>query len=434
MPAHLKAARFDAAPPLPDEGRSVLRFITAGSVDDGKSTLIGRLLYDTRQVLEDQLTAVEQASRKRGMAAVGPLAPHRRARGRARAGHHDRRRVPLFLDGTAEIHHRRHARATCSTPATWRRARAPRTPRSSWPMPRKACSNRARRHLYIAHLLGIRELVVAVNKMDLVDYERAAFEKVREAFEDFAEKLRAPAPRLRYIPLSALKGDMVVDRGERLGWYSGPTLLELLESIETAPKTAAALPLRFPVQLVQRTPERGRTYLGRIASGAIAAGQPHTRAPGRMCPPASKAIYRGAEAVHRASAGDSIAIALSDEIDIARGDLFSRPRTRAARDARLEATLVWLSGDALRPGGRYLVRHTTRTLKARLARIDHLIDIGTLAPVPPAGPIGANSIVRAALTAQQPFAFDAYRADRSTGAFILIDETTNQTVAAGLLE
>jgi sulfate adenylyltransferase large subunit len=287
-----------------------------------------------------------------------------------------------------------------------------------------------RRHLYIAHLLGIRDLIVAVNKMDLVGFDRAVFESVREAFEDFAEGAGASAARIHYIPLSALHGDMVVERGTRLNWYSGPTLLEHLETLE--PHTAAtAFPLRFPVQLVQRTPERGRAYLGRIASGTVYPGQRVVVLPSGVHTTV-QSVYRGFDVQPAAAAGDAVAVTLANQVDVARGDIIADAEHAPRLVNTFDATLVWLV-NALRPGATYLLKHGTRTVKARLSHVSHVIDVNTLERRPPSGSIGANSIFRAELTAQQPLALDAYEENRSTGAFILIDETTNQTIAAGMV-
>jgi len=410
----------------------MLRFITAGSVDDGKSTLIGRLLYDTRQVLEDQLDSVAAASRRRGLAATDLSLLTDGLEAEREQGitidvayryFSTARRKFIIADTPGHVQYTRNM-ATGASTAHAAVVLADVT---------KGLVEQGRRHICIAHLLGIRELVVAVNKMDLAGYERAAFERVREEFEDFAECLTPDAPRLRCIPVSALAGDMVVERGDRLSWYSGPTLLELLEQLDTASVDATRLPLRFPVQLVQRRPEGGRAYLGRVASGTLSVGERIAVLPSDVGT-TIRSIHRGLEELQSARAGDSIALVLDDEVDVSRGDLLVDPE-RPPRTAReVEAKLVWLAQDALRPGGRYAIKHATRTLRAKLTAVHHLVDVVTLAPVAQSAPIGANSIVHAALTVQSPLAFDAYRINRATGAFILIDENTHQTVAAGLLE
>ncbi|MDB5926524.1 MAG: sulfate adenylyltransferase [Betaproteobacteria bacterium] len=409
---------------------AVLRFITAGSVDDGKSTLIGRLLHDSRQILEDQLSAVEQASRKRGQTGID---------------------LSLLTDGleaereqgiTIDVAYRyfatpRRKFIIADTPGHAQYTRNMATGASSAHAAviladaTKGLLEQSKRHLYIAHLLGIRDVVVAVNKMDLVHYDRGAFDRVRHEFAAFADRLAGAKPRLQYIPISALEGAMVVERGDRLGWYTGPTLLELLEAIEPA-ASVTPLPLRFPVQLVQRTAERGRTYLGRVASGCVRAGQRVVILPAGVTTTV-KAIYYSSSSRESADAGDSIGLALTDEIDVARGDLIAEAEHQPKLARSFNATLVWLTNEPLQAGRHYLLKHTTRTIKAKIALVSHLVDVNTLEQRVPSQAIGVNSIVHAALTAQQPLVIDSYAANRTTGAFILIDEGSNQTVAAGMI-
>ncbi|HEX2830444.1 MAG TPA: GTP-binding protein [Burkholderiales bacterium] len=408
---------------------AVLRFITCGSVDDGKSTLIGRMLHDSRQVLEDQLAAVEKASTRRGMAEVD---------------------LSLLTDGleaereqgiTIDVAYRYFSTARrkfiiADTPGHEQYTRNMATGASTAHAAIALCDaskgllEQSRRHLYIAHLLGIRHLIVAVNKMDLVGYDQKTFERIRADFCAFADKLEGK-PALRFIPLSAFKGDMVVDRGDNLDWYKGPALLELLETLE--PEVAATeAPFRFPVQLVQRDAERGRTYLGRVASGRVKVGQAIKVLPGAV-ETTVKAIYSHLESRDFAEAGESVAISLHDERDIVRGDLISEAERPSTLERGFDATLVWMSTDALKPGGRYLIKHTSRVTKAKIARVNHLVDIKTLDNVEAGETIGVNSIVKATLNVQQPLAIDAYAKNRTTGAFILIDEASNQTVAAGMI-
>ena len=413
----------------------VLRFITAGSVDDGKSTLIGRLLFDTRTVLEDQLAAVAHASQKRGMRDTD---------------------LSLLTDGleaereqgiTIDVAYRYFATARrkfiiADTPGHTQYTRNMATGASTAQAAiivadvTKGLLEQGRRHLYIAHLLGIRDLIVAVNKMDLVDYERAAFERVRGAFEEFAQQLQ-PVPRLHCVPLSALNGDMVVERGGRLPWHAGPTLLELLETVEGASGAASslsiALPLRFPVQLVQRIRGHARSYLGRIASGSIAVGDRITVFPAGV-ETSVQSIRIGLDDAASARAGQSIAVTLADEVDVARGDVFARVDAVPSLSREIDATLIWLAADALKPGGRYVVKHMTRSAKARITQVRHVVDIGELTAVTPQGPLLMNQIAGVTLMVQKPLAVDPYRVNRATGAFILIDEVTHQTVAAGMVE
>jgi len=293
---------------------------------------------------------------------------------------------------------------------------------------RKGLLPQSRRHLYLAHLLGIRDVIVAVNKLDLVAYSSGVFDALRAEFEQFAASLAIPD--LQFIPMSALRGDMVVERGTRLGWYQGPTLLEALEAVNVVDETAAR-PLRFPVQYVLRGKERG--YMGRIASGILRPGDEVVALPsGRRT--RVKAITVLDEVRGAAAAGDSVTLLLADELDVSRGDMLVG-LARAPRAARaFEAKLCWLANEAPSPQGGYLLKHTTRNVKARFVSIHYRVDVQTLGRKPIDGEIRMNDIVHAALVVQQPVFVDSYAVDRATGAFILIDETTNQTVAAGMIE
>ena len=426
-----------ATTPAPAHGE-VLRFITCGSVDDGKSTLIGRLLYDTRAILEDQLAAVERASKKRGMNEAD---------------------LSLLTDGleaereqgiTIDVAYRYFATAKrkfiiADTPGHVQYTRNMATGASTAHAAivvadvTKGLLEQGRRHLTIAHLLGIREIVVAVNKMDLVDYDRASYERVRDAFVGFSRTLASDgvaAPRLRCIPLSALRGDMIVDRGDRLAWFHGPTLLEQLESLDAGSSVAHEQPFRFAVQLVQRSPERGRSYLGRVASGSIAVGDRIAVLPSGVTSTV-RTIHRGLDLVRKAAAGDSIALTLDDELDVSRGDMFGLNDSAPTATREFEATLVWLSTEPLSLGKRYAIKHTTRSVKAKVVAVHDIVDIaasGSNGTASAERAVGVNDIARVRVVVQQPLAVDRYRENRATGAFILIDETTHHTVAAGMVE
>jgi sulfate adenylyltransferase subunit 1 len=418
----------DAVSPEPGGGGGVLRFITAGSVDDGKSTLIGRLLHDTRQILSDQLAAVYQASRRRGFDTID---------------------LSLLTDGleaereqgiTIDVAYRYFATAgrkfiIADTPGHEQYTRNMVTGASTADAAiiladaEKGLLPQSKRHLYLSHLLGIRDIIVAVNKMDLVGYRREVFEVVRRAFADFARQLGVEA--VRFVPISALRGNMVVERGGDMAWYQGPTLLEMLESLEPV-RTAAALPFRFSVQLVQRA-AGGRAYLGRVQSGIVRAGDEMVVLPsGRRVAVASVRGFEGER--ESAQAGDSVALTLAEETDVTRGDLIAAASNPPRVSQVIEATLVWLVAEPLVNGGRYLLKGATRTVRAKVTAIRERVDVQTLTAEPVVGRVALNDIVRATLSAQQPLAVDAYRENRSTGAFILIDETTNQTIAAGMIE
>ena len=416
----------------------VLRFITCGSVDDGKSTLIGRLLHDTRAILQDQLAAVARASSKRG------------------SGELD---LSLLTDGleaereqgiTIDVAYRyfttgRRKFIIADTPGHEQYTRNMVTGASTAAAAvvlldaRKGLLPQSKRHLYLAQLLGIRNLIVAVNKLDLVDYSAGVFDALRAEFEQFAASLAIP--NLQFVPMSALRGDMVVERGAQLDWYRGPTLLEALEAVNVENETAAR-PLRFPVQYVVRANgssaglPASRGYMGRIVSGTLRPGDPVVALPsGRRSRIRAITVLDGA--LDAAAAGYSVTLLLEDELDVSRGDMladFIRP-PHAAR--AFEAKLCWLASEPLRPQGRYLLKHTTRTVKAKFASINYRIDVTSLGKESLAAPgadVRMNDIVHAALVVQQPVFADSYAVDRATGAFILIDEASNQTVAAGMIE
>jgi sulfate adenylyltransferase subunit 1 len=417
--------RNRALTPISDLG--VLRFITCGSVDDGKSTLIGRLLHDSRGILQDQLEAVTRASSKRGNGELD---------------------LSLLTDGleaereqgiTIDVAYRYFATGKrkfiiADTPGHEQYTRNMVSGASSAHAAvilvdaTKGLLAQSRRHLLIAYLLGIRDVIVAVNKLDLAGYQRDVFEGVRHAFSEFSAPLEIP--NMRFIPLSALRGDMIVERGSHLDWYQGPTLLEALEAID-AGSADSSLPLRFPVQYVARG--EVRRYLGRVAAGMVQTGAEVIVLPsGRRTRVKSISVLETTRDC--ALAGDSVALQLADELDVSRGDMIVDAH-RVARPARaFEAKLCWLASEPLAAQGRYLLRHTTRTVKARFASINYRVDVQTLERRPLEGEVRMNDIVQAALLVQQPVFVDAYAAGRSTGAFILIDEATNQTVAAGMIE
>jgi len=412
-------------------GGGLLRFITAGSVDDGKSTLIGRLLQDTHAILEDQYAALTQASRRRGFAQAD---------------------LSLLTDGleaereqgiTIDVAYRYFATPKrkfiiADTPGHEQYTRNMVTGASTADAAvilldaGKGVLAQSKRHLLIAHLLGIRHVIVAVNKMDLVGYRREVFDRVRDDFGAFAARLAIPG--LKFIPLSALAGDMVVKRGTNLGWYAGPTLLEALESVDVE-DLSLSLPFRFPVQLVSRPGAglAGRGYMGRVASGLVSVGDGVVVLPsGGRTRVRDIVTLEGSRASARA--GDSVTLMLADELDVSRGDAIATSQDPPAMLMRFDSKLVWLSAETLSPGGRYLLKHTTRTVRAKLVSPDARIDIHTLGRRPVEGAVAMNDVVHAAVVLQQPLFADPYAENRATGAFILIDEATNRTVAAGMID
>jgi sulfate adenylyltransferase subunit 1 len=406
----------------------VLRFLTAGSVDDGKSTLIGRLLYDTKAILADQLAAIERTSRRRGQSLD----------------------LSLLTDGlvaereqgiTIDVAYRYFATALrkfiiADAPGHEQYTRNMVTAASTAHLAillvdaRHGIVTQTRRHATLAHLLGIPHLVVAVNKMDLVGYRAEAFEAIVDDFLAFAE--RSGITDVRFVPMSALEGDMVVDRGHRLGWYDGPTLLQILETAEL-PASLASAPFRFPVQYVARpTPGQPRGYMGRIESGSIAVGERVRILPsGRTTQVRELRTREGSPRCAGLHAG--VTLILADEIDVSRGDLIVRADHAPELRRSLGATVCWLGDTPLDARRKYLLRHTTREVRARVDRIDHLWDVATQQREPAPRSLAMNDIAQITLTLAQPIFPDRYAENRATGSFILIDETTNNTVAAGLV-
>ena len=420
-------------PDAADHG--LLRFLTCGSVDDGKSTLIGRLLFDSKTILADTLNAIEKTSAKRGMTAVD---------------------LSLLTDGlqaereqgiTIDVAYRYFTTGTrkyiiADAPGHEQYTRNMVTAASTANLAivlvdaRKGVQTQTRRHSYLASLVGIPHLLVAVNKMDLVDYDQAVFEKIKADYLAFAAKL--DIRDVRFIPLSALNGDMVVERGTRLGWYEGPTLMQILEATPAA-HTEKAEDFRFPVQFVCRPQDSAnpalhdyRGFMGRVESGEIAVGDAVTVLPsGRTS--TVKSIEIGAEPIERAIHEQSVTILLADEIDISRGDMIVKSAEQPRAVKQIDATVCWLSETPMSPARTYLLRHTSREVKAKIAKIDYRLDVNTLEREA-IGALAMNDIAQLTLKLAQPIFADAYDRNRSTGAFIIIDESTNNTVGAGMID
>lgn len=419
-------------PPLTDHG--LLRFLTCGSVDDGKSTLIGRLLYDTKTILVDTLHAIERTSKKRGMEAID---------------------LSLLTDGlqaereqgiTIDVAYRYFTTGTrkyiiADAPGHEQYTRNMVTAASTADLAvilidaRKGVLTQTRRHSYLTHLVNIPHLVVAVNKMDLVDYSQEVFDKIMADYLEFAAKLGIED--VRFIPMSALNGDMVVEHGDRLGWYHGPTLLELLETAN-ASHVEHSEDFRFPVQYVCRPQDSAnpelhdyRGFMGRVESGSIGVGDTVTVLPsGRES--RVKDIRILDQSLQIAIAEQSITLLLEDEIDISRGDMIVKSNEQPLVSKQIDAMLCWLSETPLDPRRKYLIRHTTRDAKAMIAGIDYRMEVNTMERQP-AEKLAMNDIARVSLKLAQPIFPDAYTRNRSTGAFIVIDESTNNTVGAGML-
>jgi len=392
-----------------------LRFATAGSVDDGKSTLIGRLLYDARAIQEDQLAAVERASQRRGAAQVDlslltdGLEAEREQGITIDVAYRyfaTPRRKFIIADGPGHVQYTRNMATGASNADALLLLLDV----------RQGLKDQTRKHLEIARLLGIRRVVGFLNKMDLAGWSRDTYEAAADALRRYAAPLGLDS--LDLIPGSALQGDMVVERGTSLPWYAGPTLLERLESLPASVESAAAGPLRFPVQLVSRpTGDSARGYMGRIESGHVLSGAEVALLPsGRRTRVRQILTHDGAREI--AVAGDSVTLVLAEDIDLARGDLIA-DAANLPREVRAgEPTLVWLADQPLRPGGRYLVQQAARRV---------------LAKVHAEAPLALNEIGKVRLALSSPLFVDAYEAVRATGSLILIDEATNHTVAAGLV-
>jgi len=419
---------------LPEIDNGMLRFLTCGSVDDGKSTLIGRLLFDTKAILADTLHSITRTSERRGLEAVD---------------------LSLLTDGlqaereqgiTIDVAYRyfttgRRKYIIADAPGHEQYTRNMVTAASTANLAiilidaRKGVLTQTRRHSYLAHLVGIPHIIVAINKMDLVDYDRTTYERIRSDYLEFAATLGIGD--VRFIPLSALNGDMIVDRGERLGWYQGPTLLDILENAPTAHSERDEA-FRFPVQFVCRPQKSGdpklhdyRGFMGRVESGEIAVGDEVLVLPSEQRTRV-KAIEIYGTSLPRAIAEQSVTLLLEDDVDVSRGDMIVRAQKSALVARRIEAMLCWLGEAPLDPQRRYLIRQTTRETRAAVEVIGYRLDINSLQQIP-AERLGMNDIARVFFKLAQPLCVDTYADNRSTGAFIVIDETNNNTVGAGMI-
>lgn len=405
----------------------LLRFSTAGSVDDGKSTLIGRLLYDTKSIFEDQLEAVERASRQRGDAYVD---------------------LALLTDGlraereqgiTIDVAYRYFATPKrkfiiADTPGHIQYTRNMVTGASTAELAivlidaRKGVLTQSKRHGFLASLLQIPHILVAVNKMDLVDYDQATYDRIVDEYTEFASKLSIHD--LTFIPISALAGDNVVHKSANMAWYEGPTLLHHLENVNIG-ASRNLVDFRFPVQLVIRPHQDFRGFAGQIASGSIVPGEEIVVLPsGRTSYVQSITTYGSNLA--EAAAGDSVILTLTDEIDISRGDMIVRRHNLPQVANQLECIICWMNEEPLNPKGAYILQHTTHQVRAFINEINYRIDVDTLHRES-VKTLQLNEIGRVKITTTQPLFFDAYQLNRNTGSFILIDPVTNATMAAGMI-
>lgn len=408
-------------------GSSLLRFTTAGSVDDGKSTLIGRLLYDSKGVYEDQIAAVRKSGINRSS---GPMD------------------LSLFTDGlraereqgiTIDVAYRYFSTARrkfiiADTPGHEQYTRNMATGASTANAAvilidaRKGLLPQSRRHIYISTLLGIDHIIAAINKMDLIDYSQSAFHAVAQEFQEFCLKLGVQ--NTYAVPVSALHGNNIVQRGSQMEWYQGPTLLQLLEEIP-ASRAANHGALRFPVQYVIRPHAGFRGFAGRVSSGALHKGANVVALPSGLTTRIQSIVTFDGE-LDCALPGSSVTVTLQDEIDLGRGHMLVAADSRPHTSSRIQAHLIWMHPEPMRAGKKLLLKHTTRTLRAAVTRIHHRVDVNTLGEGD-AGMLQMNDIGCVTIETTQPLHFDSYRQNRTSGSFILIDPVHNGTVAAGMI-
>jgi sulfate adenylyltransferase large subunit len=410
------------------EASDLLRFSTAGSVDDGKSTLIGRLLYDSKSVYEDQLASVKNSKVNRSNRPIdfSLLTDGLKAE----------REQGITIDVAYRYFHTpRRKFIIADTPGHEQYTRNMATGASTAHLAvilidaRHGVLVQSRRHAYISWLLGIPNLAVAVNKMDLVNFDEEVFRRIEAEFTAFAQRLGIRA--FTTIPMSALDGDNVVTRSPNMPWYSGPTLLEHLEAVPVG-ITASNEQLRLPVQYVVRPDLHFRGFAGQLASGTVRPGDSVLALPsGRTSKVKRIAHFDGDLA--EAHAPMSVNIALEDEIDISRGDLITTPDALPHVSRRFNATLVWMSEQPLRSGATYLLKHTTQRLNAQVRRLHHRVNVNTLDNDLPAT-LELNEIGSVEIEATRPLFFDSYRSNRWTGSLILIDPVSNATLAAGMID
>lgn len=411
---------------------ALLRFTTAGSVDDGKSTLIGRLLYDSKSIFEDQLEAIEQASERKGL---------------------DHVELALLTDGlkdereqgiTIDVAYRYFATPKrkfiiADTPGHIEYTRNMVTGASTANLAiilidaRKGVLDQTARHSFIASLLRIPHVIVCVNKMDLVDYDEEVYDKIVEEYGIFASKL--DVKDVRFIPISALNGDNVVDRSNKMPWYEGATLLNTLETIHIA-SDRNFIDCRFAVQTVIRPHSNEhhdfRGYAGRIDGGVYKPGDDVLILPSGYLTKI-KSIYFDGKEIDEAYSPMSVTITLTDELDISRGDMIVRPNNQPTMEQDVDVMFCWLNKKDLRPRAKYYIRHSTNEAKALIRDIKYKVDINTLHRIEDDKVIKMNDLFRATIRVTKPLLHDPYKKNKSTGSIVLVDEFTNETVAAGMI-
>ena len=410
----------------------LLRFLTCGSVDDGKSTLIGRLLYDSKSIFEDQLAAAELASLNRGDVRVN---------------------LALLTDGlraereqgiTIDVAYRYFATpkrkfiiADCPGHVQYTRNMVTGASTANLALilidARHGVIEQSRRHSFIASLLRIPHVVVCINKMDLVDWSEERYEEIRAVYEEFAAKLQVQD--ITFIPMSALLGDNVVNRSENMPWYQGPALMHHLEHVHIA-SDRDLIDCRFPVQWVVRPQSDEhhdyRGYAGQIASGVFRVGDEVVALPSGFTSKIAS-IDIGGQPIDRAVPPMSVSIRLEDEIDISRGDMICRPNNRPNAGQDIDAMLVWMGEQPMQPGKKYALKHTTKTARCMISDLRYRLNIQTLHREEDAESLALNEIGRVTLRTTAPLFFDEYRQCRATGSMIIVDEQTNRTVGAAMI-
>lgn len=411
------------------ENKSLLRFITCGSVDDGKSTLIGRLLYESKMIFEDQLTALEQDSKKVGTQGenidfallVDGLAAEREQ--------------GITIDVAYRFFATEHRKfIVADTPGHEQYTRNMATGASTADLAvllidaRQGVLTQTKRHAFIASQLGVHHIVLAVNKMDLVDYSENVFNEIVEDFKAFAAQL--DIPNLHAIPVSALVGDNVVDGSRFMPWYEGPSLLGYLEGVDVEAEETS-LPFRMPVQWVNRPDLDFRGYAGRIAGGIIRPGDDIRVLPSGKQSKIARIVTMDSD-LDEAVSGQSVTLTLTDEIDISRGDVIATSETPPEISDQFDTTIIWLSEEPMLPGRSYRMKTSSRLVSATVNAPKHKTDVNTLQKLP-AKTLQLNEIGNCTLAVDRPIAFDSYAENRQTGSFILIDRMTNNTVGMGMI-
>ena len=411
------------------ENKSLLRFITCGSVDDGKSTLIGRLLYESKMIFEDQLTALEQDSKKVGTQGenidfallVDGLAAEREQ--------------GITIDVAYRFFATEHRKfIVADTPGHEQYTRNMATGASTADLAvllidaRQGVLTQTKRHAFIASQLGVRHIVLAVNKMDLVDYSENVFNEIVEDFKAFAAQL--DIPNLHAIPVSALVGDNVVDGSRFMPWYERPSLLGYLEGVDVEAEETS-LPFRMPVQWVNRPDLDFRGYAGRIAGGIIRPGDDIRILPSGKQSKIARIVTMDSD-LDEAVSGQSVTLTLTDEIDISRGDVIATSETPPEISDQFDTTIIWLSEEPMLPGRSYRMKTSSRLVSATVNAPKHKTDVNTLQKLP-ARTLQLNEIGNCTLAVDRPIAFDSYAENRQTGSFILIDRMTNNTVGMGMI-